>query len=67
GVVRNPAVHRRVLREVLTAAQAIGFSIGGLIVSPLKGPAGNVEFLAWLRWGQGDGEDIERLIDALEW
>ncbi|MCL4247676.1 MAG: TlyA family RNA methyltransferase [Anaerolineae bacterium] len=67
GVVRDPAVHRRVLREVLTAAQEIGFSVGGLIISPLKGPAGNVEFLAWLRWGQSEGEDIERLIGALEW
>lgn len=67
GVVRDPAVHRRVLREVLTAAQEIGFSVGGLIISPLKGPAGNVEFLAWLRWGQSEGEDIERLIGALAW
>lgn len=67
GVVRDLAVHRRVLREVLTAAQEIGFSVGGLIISPLKGPAGNVEFLAWLRWGQSEGEDIERLIGALAW
>ncbi|MCC6613496.1 MAG: TlyA family RNA methyltransferase [Anaerolineae bacterium] len=66
GVVRDHDVHRRVLREVLSAAQAMGFSVGGLITSPLKGPAGNIEFLAWLRWGQGDGEDVERLIEGLE-
>lgn len=51
GVVRDPAVHRRVLQEVLEAAQAQGFVPRGLIQSPLKGPAGNVEFLAWLSWG----------------
>src|SRR5438477_551422 len=50
GVVRSTAVHRRVLGEVLQAAQTDGFSVAGLIRSPLKGPAGNVEFLAWLRY-----------------
>lgn len=48
GVVRDPAVHARVLRDVLTAAQADGYAVRGLTVSPLKGPAGNIEFLAWL-------------------
>ena len=50
GVVRDPAVHRRVLEEVLGAAQELGYGVHGLIRSPLKGPAGNVEFLAWLKW-----------------
>jgi len=66
GVVRDHDVHRRVLHEVLSAAEAMGFSVGGLIMSPLKGPAGNIEFLAWLRWGQGDGEDVEKLIEGLK-
>jgi 23S rRNA (cytidine1920-2'-O)/16S rRNA (cytidine1409-2'-O)-methyltransferase len=50
GVVKDPAVHRRVLTEVLTAAAEGGYCPAGLIYSPLKGPAGNIEFLAWLRW-----------------
>lgn len=48
GVVRDTAVHRRVIGEVLEAASALGLSAQGLIRSPLLGPAGNVEFLAWL-------------------
>lgn len=52
GVVRDPKVHARVIEEVLTFAQALGFTQRGLIQSPLKGPAGNIEFLAWLGWGQ---------------
>jgi 23S rRNA (cytidine1920-2'-O)/16S rRNA (cytidine1409-2'-O)-methyltransferase len=48
GVVRDPAVHRKVLEDVLRASSAAGFSAAGLIVSPLKGPAGNIEFLAHL-------------------
>jgi 23S rRNA (cytidine1920-2'-O)/16S rRNA (cytidine1409-2'-O)-methyltransferase len=66
GVVREAAVHRRVLAEVLTFAAEIGMQPAGLIKSPLKGPAGNIEFLAWLRWG-GTGQvvDAERLIDSV--
>lgn len=48
GVVHDPAVHRDVLTEVLAAAAGDGYQVRGLIRSPLKGPAGNVEFLAWL-------------------
>jgi 23S rRNA (cytidine1920-2'-O)/16S rRNA (cytidine1409-2'-O)-methyltransferase len=48
GVVRDPRVHRRVLMEVLMAAASFGFVVSGLTPSPIKGPAGNVEFLALL-------------------
>jgi 23S rRNA (cytidine1920-2'-O)/16S rRNA (cytidine1409-2'-O)-methyltransferase len=54
GVVRDPKVHARVLEEVLTFAQNLGFAQRGLIQSPLKGPAGNIEFLAWLGFGGGE-------------
>jgi 23S rRNA (cytidine1920-2'-O)/16S rRNA (cytidine1409-2'-O)-methyltransferase len=63
GVVRDPKVHARVLTEVLTFAQNIGFTVRGLTLSPLKGPAGNIEFLAWLGWGDAhESLDIESLI-----
>lgn len=47
GVVRDPETHRQVLRKVITSACQEGFTIRGLIPSPLRGPAGNVEFLLW--------------------
>ncbi len=63
GVVRDARVHARVLDEVLTFAQAQGFAVRGLLRSPLLGPAGNVEFLAWLGWGgEATGKSIEELI-----
>jgi len=49
GVVRNTDVHRRVLREICAAAQNLGLHPAGLIASPVLGPAGNVEFLLWLK------------------
>src|SRR5258708_29927549 len=51
GVVKSPEVHRRVLHEVLASAEATGYTVAGLVRSPLKGPAGNIEFLAWLQFG----------------
>ncbi len=47
GVIRDFEVHRRVLLEVLTFAQQHGFVVRGLARSPVLGPKGNVEFLAW--------------------
>ena len=48
GVVRDPEIHRRVLIDVLTFAETEGYRIQGLAHSPVLGPKGNVEFLAWL-------------------
>jgi 23S rRNA (cytidine1920-2'-O)/16S rRNA (cytidine1409-2'-O)-methyltransferase len=49
GVVRDPAVHDRVVREVAAAAVGLGLEIGGSIPSPILGPEGNREFLLWAR------------------
>jgi 23S rRNA (cytidine1920-2'-O)/16S rRNA (cytidine1409-2'-O)-methyltransferase len=48
GVIHDPEVHREVLWNVLTFAEAIGYTVHGLICSPLVGPKGNHEFLAFL-------------------
>lgn len=48
GVVRDPKVHQAVLTEVLRKIAEIGFSIQGLSFSPIRGPEGNIEFLAYL-------------------
>ncbi len=44
GVVRDPAVHRLVLNAVLATLPPLGHTPVGLTPSPLRGPAGNVEF-----------------------
>ena len=51
GVVRDPAVHQRVIDQVLAFGTGkLGLTCPGVIESPLKGPAGNTEFLAyWVR------------------
>ena len=51
GVVRDPQVHADVLRSIAQCARELGSSPIDLIRSPIQGPAGNVEFLMWLRPG----------------
>lgn len=49
GVVRDPAVHREVIEKVLGFALENGYSVLGLTFSPVKGPEGNIEYLAYLQ------------------
>ena len=62
GVVRDPAVHADVLRQVLEQATTLGFTVTGLTKSPITGPAGNVEFLALLERAVVVVPDREALI-----
>ncbi len=48
GVVRDPAVHREVLERFIDTVHEIGFTLRNLTFSPVKGPEGNIEFLAHL-------------------
>ena len=64
GVVRDPQIHRRVLSDVLSYANQAGYQIQGLIRSPILGPKGNVEFLAWL--GLSPTQAVPSAHDNLE-
>ncbi|MHC1787057.1 MAG: TlyA family RNA methyltransferase [Christensenellales bacterium] len=52
GVVREAGTHERVLREICAACPGFGWSLRGLTYSPIKGPKGNIEFLADIRPGE---------------
>lgn len=49
GVVRDPDIHEAVVERVREAAREVGFAQIDVIPSPLLGPAGNREFLAYMR------------------
>ena len=51
GLVRDPAVHARVVEEVAAAATALGLSRVATCESPITGTEGNREFLLHLRHG----------------
>ena len=45
GVVRDPAVHRRVCDEAAEWVRSKSWQVLGIVPSPITGPEGNVEFL----------------------
>ncbi len=63
GVIRDPAVHRQVLEDVLNFTQTEGYDLRGLIRSPLTGPKGNIEFLGYFSY---PGKSITRLDELVE-
>ncbi|HEC23415.1 MAG TPA: TlyA family RNA methyltransferase [Chloroflexi bacterium] len=65
GVVRDPQTHSQVLKTVLTYARAAGFRVRGLMPSPLRGPAGNIEFLLWLGLSGADVPDPDALVEQV--
>jgi 23S rRNA (cytidine1920-2'-O)/16S rRNA (cytidine1409-2'-O)-methyltransferase len=70
GVVRDPAIRAIALDQVVTTAADLGMWPVAGTVSPLPGPAGNVEFFVWLRSGSPpagtswDEADSTRLSSA---
>lgn len=54
GVVRDPAVHVSVVQKFLNFVEESPFTLMGLDFSPIKGPEGNIEYLAWLKKGTYD-------------
>jgi 23S rRNA (cytidine1920-2'-O)/16S rRNA (cytidine1409-2'-O)-methyltransferase len=63
GVVRDNAIHARILREVTVSADSNGLSLAGLIASPIKGPAGNIEFLGYFQLTSNSEEPVD--LDAV--
>jgi 23S rRNA (cytidine1920-2'-O)/16S rRNA (cytidine1409-2'-O)-methyltransferase len=68
GVVRDPDVHRAVLREVVDVLAQHGLGVVGLLRSPLRGADGNVEFLAHARHGDATvtQADIDGVVEGHE-
>jgi 23S rRNA (cytidine1920-2'-O)/16S rRNA (cytidine1409-2'-O)-methyltransferase len=62
GVVRDPAVRRRVLREAAEAAVGWGADVVGVVDSGLPGPKGNREFFIHL--AQSDRPTLPDDLDA---
>ena len=66
GVVREKEIHERVIREICLFAPTFGWHAAQLTFSPIKGPAGNIEFLADIQPGPGEeitDDAIRSLVD----
>jgi 23S rRNA (cytidine1920-2'-O)/16S rRNA (cytidine1409-2'-O)-methyltransferase len=49
GVVRDPALHREVCERIAAWLTGRGWEMVGIVESPIRGPEGNIEFLAYAR------------------
>lgn len=58
GVVRDSAIHKEVIKSVIDYCINSGFTILGLDFSPIKGPAGNIEYLLYI------GKPVENKKEA---
>jgi 23S rRNA (cytidine1920-2'-O)/16S rRNA (cytidine1409-2'-O)-methyltransferase len=56
GIVRDPAIHRRVLVETWTYFAGTELRPQALAVSPIKGGEGNTEFLMRMALGRDSGD-----------
>jgi len=64
GVVRDKKIHAAVIERVLNFAAGVGFAIKGLDFSPVKGPEGNIEYLAHLsKGGASAGVEILSVVN----
>lgn len=48
GVVKDIKVHKKIVNNIIILANKIGFKILELTYSPIKGPAGNIEYLIYI-------------------
>ena len=66
GVVREPEIHKEVLDNFVELTKETGFKILGLTFSPVKGPEGNIEFLAHLTLDDVEGiePDTAAVVEA---
>ncbi|HHW98430.1 MAG TPA: TlyA family RNA methyltransferase [Firmicutes bacterium] len=66
GVVREKTVHRQVIGQVWEVASNLQLGLQGLTFSPITGPEGNIEFLAWFKQGAVDlvtPESVEKIVE----
>ncbi len=69
GVVRDVGHRADAVVHVASVAAGLGWSVQGVVRSPLPGPSGNVEFFVWLRRTDGNGlsaEEITAIVVAAD-
>ena len=65
GVVRDHFLHAEAIQGVVKESKKCGWYPKGIIASPLKGPAGNQEYLLWMGDEVNENIEIEKFINVL--
>lgn len=62
GVVTSAEIHEKVIQDITLFLNELGLYINKLDFSPIKGPAGNIEFLAYISKNKTDEINIKELV-----
>jgi len=65
GVVKDPEVHEEVIKNIISFAQELDFSILGLTYSPITGPEGNIEYLLYLSTKDTNTKQVFAIKDVV--
>lgn len=65
GVVKDIKVHYEVIKNILDFARSIDLYVAGLSYSPIKGPEGNIEYLAYLKKSECDDTITDEVIHEI--
>lgn len=65
GVVRDKEVHKEVLYNFISNARNANFYVYDITYSPIKGPEGNIEFLAYIKKQENEYEisKVEEIVE----
>ena len=64
GVVRDYSLHAEAIEDIAHESKKYGLYTKGLIASPLKGPAGNQEYLLWMGDEVKGNIELEKLFNV---
>lgn len=68
GVVKDIKIHKKILESIIEQINKIGFEILNLDYSPIKGPAGNIEYLLYIEKNENnllDGFKLKNKINKI--
>lgn len=66
GIIKDKAVHKKVLVDTIYALEQKGFTILGLDYSPVKGTKGNIEYICHIR-KESKSDEIDKItMDAID-
>ncbi len=66
GVVKDKKVHTRVIEKIVLYANSLGFKISKLDYSPIKGPAGNIEYIMYMEKSSNSKIDLFSIREIIK-
>ena len=63
GIIKNKEIHKKILKNFVNFVKLLGFSLNNIVVSPIKGGDGNIEYLVYFSKRGNEKFDIDQIVD----